>query len=459
VNEQLEKDRVKQKIVGMSVVIVHDQNVILAKSYGYADLESKRPADIHTVYRVGSITKVFTALMLMQLRDVGKLQLDDPIEKYLPEFKIKSRFPDARPITFRQVASHYAGLPTEAPLPYTYQRVTVFPRTEDLIGSLAHSELQVPPMTSFIYSNLGFNILGLALERIAQERYAAYVTKRILKPLGMSRSGFALTDRLKESLATGYKAADKNGAHAVAPYVAYGEASGMLYASATDLAEVLKLHCREGPVGGKQVLGSSALREMTAPVFVSDDDPVRFWRYGSGIGWQIVTTSGFQFNHKSGGTIGFSAEIIFNPHHKLGIVICTNTECSPFMTALMPLLRLAPLVKRQNEEKQAEAARAAVAVLRKYAGTYRLRSGTDPKPPFEQIVLGVTDTRLRMSIPKVTMPDVFITMNEVTVQPAGRNAFRILSDTFEHDFLYFEENEKGEIACLRWRTYIFEKGR
>ena len=160
-DEGFEKSRVEQKVVGMSVVIVHDQDVLLAKGYGYADLASKTPADKQTVYRVGSITKVFTALAMMQLRDAGKLDLDDPIEKYLPEFKIKSRFPNARPVTFRQVASHYSGLPTEAPLPYSFQDVPVFPRTEELIVSLANSELQVPVNTQSIYSNLGYNILGL----------------------------------------------------------------------------------------------------------------------------------------------------------------------------------------------------------------------------------------------------------------------------------------------------------
>jgi CubicO group peptidase (beta-lactamase class C family) len=96
----------------------------------------RSPADPQTVYRIGSVTKAFTALMLMQLRDAGKLQLDDPIEKYLPEFKIKSRFPDARPATFRQVAAHYSGLPREAPMPYEYQATDSFPSVEDQLKSL-----------------------------------------------------------------------------------------------------------------------------------------------------------------------------------------------------------------------------------------------------------------------------------------------------------------------------------
>ena len=464
IDENIEKNRVKQKIVGMSVVIVHDQDVLLAKGYGYADLASKTPASPQTVYRVGSITKVFTATALMQLRDAGKLNLDDPIEKYLPEFKIKSRFPDARPVTFRQVASHYSGLPREAPLPYTYQDVTVFPRTEELIASLGNTELIVPVDTKFQYSNLGFNILGLAVERITQEPYADYVTKHILQPLGMKRSGFAVTEELKKSLATGYKAADKSDQHAIAPYGAYGQASGMLYSSVEDMAEFLKLQFREGPAGGKQVLGSSALREMTAPQFVLNNDdcePNLFWKRGSGIGWQTLTAKSLQFNHKRGGLNGFNTDIIFNPRHKLGVVVLTNTECDPFDIGFAPLLRLEPVFKRLEDEARAETAKASVETLRKYEGTYRLKkSDTETTAPFSEVLFVMMDTKLSMRLRKVTSSPNFrepYLGDDVTVEPKGDNAFRIGSDSFENEPVYFVEGAQDEIVGVRWRAYLFEK--
>lgn len=473
-DEEFEKIRVQQKIVGMSVVIVHDQDVLLSKGYGYADLARKTPADNQTVYRVGSITKVFTALAMMQLRDAGKLNLDDPIEKYLPEFKIKSGFPDARPVTFRQVASHYSGLPTEAPMPYSFQDVPVFPSTEELIASLADSELQVPVNTQSIYSNLGYNILGLAVERIAQQPYAAYVTEHILQPLGMKQSGFVVTEELKKSLATGYRAADASSTHAVAPYADHGQASGMLYSSVEDIAEILKLQFREGPAGGKQILGSSALREMTAPLFVANDDasdPERFWRYGNGLSWHMQTEKGLQFNQKRGGTNGFSTVMIFNSRHKLGAAVFTNIECNPLDIALTPLVELAPVFQRLEDESRAQAVKDSVPALRKYVGTYRLKDDGGSRPPCDEVVFRVagwrsssplkgsmSGTNLNMRIPKLGSPEFRIYQgDDVFLERWRDQTFRIMSDTFEWDFLHFVEGNNGEIVGFRWRTYFFER--
>ncbi len=103
----------ERNLPGLSAGVIYDQELIWAKGYGYADLEQHIPADADSIYEIGSVTKLFNAVMLMKLRDAGKLNLDDPIEKYLPEFKIRSRFSDPRPPTFRQVVSHVSGLPRE----------------------------------------------------------------------------------------------------------------------------------------------------------------------------------------------------------------------------------------------------------------------------------------------------------------------------------------------------------
>jgi CubicO group peptidase (beta-lactamase class C family) len=457
VDEQLDKACANLKIAGMSVAVVRDQYVLLAKGYGYADLENKIAADPRTVYRLGSITKVFTATMLMQLRDAGKLQLDDPVEKYLSEFKVKSRFPDARPITFRQVAAHYSGLPTEAPLPYTYRRVTKFPTAEELLASLKGTELAVPPMTEFRYSNLGYNILGLALERVAGQPYAGYVQQHILTPLGMGHTDFTPTDPMRPHLAIGYGPAKKDGSHPAAPYVAYGTASGMLYSSVEDMTEFLKMQFRDGAAGGKQVLGGSSLREMTAPIFVSNSDPLRFWRNGSGVGWQVFAADGEQYSHKSGGTSGFSCEIIVNPRLKLGIALFTNTECTPFYAALAALRKLTPAVKRDVAQQAAELTRASLPSLNKYAGDYTfVPAEPGEPPPFKGLHVELSDDGLRVTVSAVAA-DVLVSVNKVALRAVGKDRFRMMSDTFEDEYIGFDTDRRGNSVRAHWRQYAFDR--
>src|SRR5262245_31043893 len=304
-----EDARVEAKVPGMSMVIVYDQDVLLASGFGYADLEKQIPADPQTVYRLASVTKSFTALMLMQLRDEGKLHLDDPIEKYLPEFKIKSRFPDARPATFRQVAAHYSGLPREAPMLHEYQYTDECPSVEDQLKSLSVSEMLLPAMTVYSYSNLGYDIMGLALSRVAKQPYDQYVAAQILKPLGMNLSGFALTEQMKKHFAVGYKPAGPDGTHEKSANPKVGMATGMLYSNVNDLANFLSLFFRQGPRGGKQVLGSSSLLEMLIPVAVSTDltrneqgRATLLWYGGSTVGFSVnpIRPDGEQIHYKDG---------------------------------------------------------------------------------------------------------------------------------------------------------------
>src|SRR5262245_32108566 len=366
IDADAEKARVKAQVPGMSIVIVHDQDVLLCKGFGYADLEKKIPADPKTVFRTCSVTKAFTAMMLMQLSEAGKLHLDDPIEKYLPEFKIKSRFPDARPATFRQVAAHYSGLPREAPMFHEYQVTEEFPSIEDQLKSLrdADSEIMLPPMTMYSYSNLGYDILGLAMSRIVKQPYDKYVQAQILKPLGMDLSGFALTEQMKKHFAVGYKQAGPDGTHEKSSYPKVGMASGMLYSNVDDMAHWLSMFFGQGPRKGKQVLGTSSILEMLTPVAVSTDltrnelgRTTLLWYGGSTVGFSVnaMRADGEQIHYKPGGTDGFSTMVYLNYPRKLGMAVFTNTSVDTFPLGYDLLKKLTPVVVKCLERSQAKA--------------------------------------------------------------------------------------------------------
>ena len=148
---------------------MHDQELIWTKGYGFADVATKRPATPSTVYRIASITKLFTATALMQLRDQGKVHLDDPVRKYLPWFSIKDPFPDDRAITIRHLMTHLAGLPRgSAGLPEGQRG---FASRDQMIGALGQQELAFPTETEFNASNLGWAIAGEVVAQAAGEPY------------------------------------------------------------------------------------------------------------------------------------------------------------------------------------------------------------------------------------------------------------------------------------------------
>jgi CubicO group peptidase (beta-lactamase class C family) len=460
-----ENARLKAKIPGMSIVIVYDQDVLLAKGFGYADLEKKIPSDPQTVYRIGSVTKAFTALMLMQLRDAGKLQLDDPIEKYLPEFKIKSRFPDARPATFRQVAAHYSGLPREAPMLHEYQVTEEFSSVEDQLKSLKVSEMMVPAMTMYSYSNLGYDILGLAMSRVAKQPYDQYVATQILRPLGMDLSGFALTEQMKQHFAVGYKPAGPDGTHEKSSYPKVGLAAGMLYSNVDDMGNWLSSFFGQGPRGGKQVLGSSSVLEMLTPVAVSTDisrnelgRATSLWAYGSTVGFSVnpFRVDGEQVHYKDGAIDGFSSIVLINYPRKLGMAVLTNTRTETFPLGYDLLKKLTPVVVKSLERSQAKALEEALPKWQKYTGKYVIKEpNAIPTLTFSEFNVSIVSQKLVITIPEVR-PGSVVWLKEVPLAPYGNNDFKIEGGSFGNKFITFESGKDGSMV-LKWRNYVFKR--
>ena len=148
---------------GLSLGIVYDQDLIWAKGYGFADLAKKVPATPSTVYRIASISKLFTTTAILQLRDAGKLQLDDPVAKYLPWFRIKNAHPDGPTITIRHLLTHTSGLPREA-AGVNWSDLTM-PKREEMIQRVGEQETVFPAETEWKYSNFGLTLAGVSFRR------------------------------------------------------------------------------------------------------------------------------------------------------------------------------------------------------------------------------------------------------------------------------------------------------
>lgn len=182
----IKKDDVHGSI---SAAIIKNGKVVWAAAFGYTSRNKDVPADTNTIYRIGSITKTFTAVIFMQLVEERKVKLDDPVEKYLPEIKSLKGYSDKTIITLRQLASHTSGLEREPDMPGASLGPVDQWETK-LLSCIPYTSFNTSPGTSFHYSNVGYALLGLALERASGVPYIQMVQQRIFIPLHMDNTFF-----------------------------------------------------------------------------------------------------------------------------------------------------------------------------------------------------------------------------------------------------------------------------
>src|SRR5262245_7989062 len=304
----IEQERQDAAIPGLSVALVDDQTVVWAKGFGHADLAKTKPATPETVYRVGSVSKLFTDIAVMQLVEQGKIDIDAPVTKYLPEFKPDNR--SGKEITLRQLMSHRSGLIREPPAGNYFDPDP--PSLERTVASINGLPLVYEPGTKIKYSNAAIAAVGLAVEKIDGRPFARAARERVLRPLGMTASDFeptpAVKQRLAEALMWNY-----HGREFPAPTFQLGEApAGCMYSTVTDLASFLRALFAGGRGPGGPIVGEATLRQMLTPQFDKPDS-----REGFGLGFMLGDLDGHKRVGHGGAIYGFSTELAFLPESKL----------------------------------------------------------------------------------------------------------------------------------------------
>ena len=306
----------KAGVPAVSIALVDDQQLVWAEGFGYADRERHVSATPETVYQIGSITKIVTALAVMQFVEQGRMQLDRPITDYLPEFSMHSRWPQAAPITPRALLCHHAGLPT-----YLLKGFFSDRSLTDLLHELRDEHLAFEPYTVFNYSNLGYNLLGLALERITGRPYAETMRERLLAPLGMRLTGFVPDDQIGARLARGY-VHDRP----MNPTPIRDIPAGGLYSNVLDLARFMRGVLAGGMLDGTRVMGEKTIRTTFEPQY--GGLPLDFDQH-FGLGWMLsglAIEGGGQQAWHNGGTKAFVSQLALLPESRLGVVVLANAD-------------------------------------------------------------------------------------------------------------------------------------
>jgi len=342
-------------VPGLSIALVKDGRVVYAKGFGARNREVNAPATPQTLYGIGSCTKSFTALAIMQLVEQGKLDLQDPVKKYLPLRLGKEEMP----IRIHHLLSHSSGAPNDGMAEILIRRMTGMddywiPMTsfDDYMLHVngAAGEVAAEPSKRYFYYNSGFTLLGEVVERVSGVTYENYVREKILKPLGMSRSTFLKEGSEKDSdIMTAYwKNKDGTLTATVHPFHKFVYAPGGLLSSVTELTSYLIMNMDGGTFEGKKLVEASSLEQMHKSYI---ETGTGFWgKQGYGYGWSI--TDGF-LGYKlvqHGGSTGVSSAFLgFMPDQKVGVALAANTGA--YGSAAMTLGALALLLGKDPEKE------------------------------------------------------------------------------------------------------------
>ena len=304
-----------KRLPAISIALVDHQTTVWAKGFGFTDAEKKSPATADTVYRVGSVSKLFTDLAVMRLVEQGKLKLDEPITNYLPNFAPKN--PSGKPITLRQLMAHHSGLCREPPVGNYFDPVNM--SLEKMVASLNDTELVYAPQTKLKYSNAGVATVGYVLEKTQGEPFAKYLKQAVLEPMGMRHSGFEPTHELKKDLAAGIMWTP-HGREFPAPTFELGMSpAGSMYSTVNDLAIFLKFLSAPG----KGLIDAKSLEQMWTPQFAQPDE-----KTGVGLGFFISEHHGLRKLGHNGAMYGFATELAYLPDQKLGAVVAISCDCA-----------------------------------------------------------------------------------------------------------------------------------
>ncbi len=410
-----------QRIPSVSAAAVGNGEVVWQEALGLADVEGAVVATPDTQYRVGSITKTFTAVAVMQLRDAGELDLDDPLSRHIPE----AARGDA---TLRRLLAHLSGLQREMP-GYVWETFD-FPDREGLVSGLADAEEVLQPGARWHYSNLAFALLGEVVARRSGLEYEEYIRGRLLEPLGLDRTTF------EQAPPTANPYLVEPYADAVRPEQSLIKgafaAAGSLWSTTADL-------CRWGTFlveGAEGVLAKETAEEMRRFQAMADLDA---WKLGWGLGLMLMREDDRVLVGHGGAMPGFLAGLAVSPKERSGAAVLVNSGAGVKIEELVRALAVKAAEAYPAEPEPWRAAEGVPPELEPLLGRWWSEGS--------EVVVSVRSGQLelRYAAAPALPPAVF--------RAEGDDRFRGVSGPEEGELLEIVRDEGGQVTKLYWATY------
>ena len=303
---------------GVAVGITDRDKTLRVSSYGYSNVDAKTPLTPNTLFQIGSISKSFASLLLLQMRDQGLVDLRKPVKSYLPWLEIRSKF---KPVTLHHLMTHTAGILGGNMLPGDQ-------RSE--VCTLSGLETSSPPGDFFHYSDVGYEMLGLVVEEVLGISYEEALRTRILRPIGMSSATTSVSSEIRKRLATGYvplyddRPIARDCPLVPATWIEFNSAAGAISATAGDLTKYLRLLINRGVCSRKRIVSKDGFNLMIREHTKVVKNPFRpFGWYGYGL--NVGERNGHTMAGHAGVTVGFEAYMVADMTSSFGAIVLANS--------------------------------------------------------------------------------------------------------------------------------------
>ena len=315
VDSIVQAEMARAKTPAMSVAVEQRGELLLAKGYGFSDLENSVPATAETVYKIGSITKQFTSSIIMQLVEAGKISLNDPITKYLPNYPMQGNT-----VTIHHLLTHISGIKSYTSLgPKFWNEASRLDLSDSaMIASFQNEPFDFVPGAKYQYNNSAYYLLGVIIEKVTGVPYRKYINEKLLPPLGLRNTMFCEESMIIPHRARGYEVRNDKVVNADPISMNTPGAAGSLCSTVLDLLE-----WRHALFGGR-VVTSASLDKMTTPAKLNDGS---FTSYGYGLG--VGKLDGHRRVSHGGGINGFITQMAYYPSDDVTVVVLGNAGSSP----------------------------------------------------------------------------------------------------------------------------------